>query len=119
MVERQDLAAATRLFLTKSIVRLGSGNVFSNSKDARRFSKPSCMVVCNSGGWMVSIILFDPGLKARFVSAGHKGLQLHRSLVPFHSCDNVSVLPPCDRVLTGALSEDVPPVEVEVFEVGL
>jgi hypothetical protein len=98
---------------------LGSENVFSNSKDAQRFSKPSCMVVCNSGGWMVSIILFDPGLKARFVLAGHKGLQLHRLLVPFHSYDTVSVSLPCDRVSTGALPEDVPPVEVEVFKVGL
>ena len=68
---------------------------------------------------MVSIILFDPGLKARFVLAGHKGLQLHRSLVPFHSYDNVLVSPPCDRVSTGALPKDVPPVEVEVFEVRL
>jgi len=68
---------------------------------------------------MVSIILFDPGLKVRFVSAGHEGLQLHRSLVPFRSCDDVSVSPPCDRVSIGALPEDVPPVEAEVFEVGL
>jgi len=68
---------------------------------------------------MVSIILFDPGLKARCVSAGHEGLQLHASLVSLCSCDDVSVSPPCDRVSTGALPEDIPPVGVGAFKVGL
>ena len=78
---------------------------------------------------MVSITLFDPGLKARCISAGHKGLHLGAMsvLLPLPSCDDVTVsLPydnkvslPCHRVVMGTLPEDVPPVGVGAFEARL
>jgi hypothetical protein len=116
--ERWDLAAPIRVFQRKRIVRLGSGNVFSNNKVARRSSKESCMIVHISGIWMVSITLFDLGLKARCVSAGHEELHLGMTsillLLPF--CDYVTVSPLCDRVVMGTLPEDVPLVGAGAFK---
>ena len=95
------------------------------------------MIVRISRIWMVSITLFDPGLKARCISAGHKGLHLGAMsvLLPLPSCDDVTVslpydnkvsLPydnkvslPCHRVVMGTLPEDVPPVGVGAFEARL
>ena len=78
---------------------------------------------------MVSITLFDLGLKIRCVSAGHEGLHLGATsvLLPLPSCDDVTVSPPCDnkvsppcdRVVMGALSEDVPLVGAGVSEARL
>ncbi len=83
------------------------------------------MVVHIRRGWMVSIILFDPGLKMRCVSADHKGPHLRVMLVftmvlSLPSCNNiVSVSPPYDRVLMDPQPGDIPSVGVGPFEVGL
>src|SRR5216683_4744029 len=125
MFRRQDLAAAMRVFLRNRTVRLGSGNTFSNNKAARRLSKASCMVVHIRRGWMVSIILFDPGLKTRCVLVDHEGPHLRATSVfttvlPLPSCnDIVSVSPPCDRVLMDLQPGDIPSVGVGPFEVRL
>jgi len=79
------------------------------------------MIVHISRIWIVSITLFDPGLKARCVSASHEGLHLGMMsvLLLLPSCDDVTVSPPCDRVVMGALPEDVPLVGAGAFEARL
>src|SRR6266851_6220656 len=125
MFRRQDLAAAMRVFLRNRTVRLGSGNAFSNNKATRRLLKASYMVVYIRRGWMVSIILFDLGLKMRCVSADHEGPYLcatsvFTTVLPLPSCDDiVSVSPPCDRVPTDPQPGDIPSVGVGPFEVRL
>jgi hypothetical protein len=117
---RQDLAVPTRVFLRNKTIRFGSGKAFSNNKVAQRLSNASCIIVRISGSWLVSITLFDPGLKTRWVLAAHKGPQLATAVLLPPSCDDVSVSSPSDRVPTGgALPEDVPPVGVGAFKVGL
>jgi len=71
------------------------------------------MVTYISGSWIVSITLFDPGLKTRFVSAGYEGLHLVFTMVlSLPSCDDITVSPPCDRGVVGALPEDISPVQM-------